>query len=325
MWRKGSSKELSEWFSSVIHKMTNKAPKKLSRKVAINMNIKLWGSFIFILLLLSSISIVSYNKINVLSDDVLYIGKTQVREIQLIGDLKEKVIQIRLNATKHAYEQSDDDKAKLEKVVNEDIVIVRKKIKEIDKKLSSDKNNQLFKEFDKEFENFAHVIPSFLKKSSSNDYYTTHGSLGVLAYQGDMTIDALDKVSKNVQKDTNGIINQAEKDSTRSFIQIIVVSVVAILFSILIAFFITRLIRLAVNRVVNNVDSTTKSVTEIKKSIDKTSFSAQELGASMNKANDSVSELVASIQQVAGNTNVTASGVDEISAAVEQMSASINL
>ena len=73
------------------------------------------------------------------------------------------------------------------------------------------------------------------------------------------------------------------------------------------------------------MDITNNSVTEIKKSIDKTAISAQELDASMNKANNSVSELVESIKQVAGNTNVTASGVDEISAAVEQMNATINI
>jgi methyl-accepting chemotaxis protein len=66
-------------------------------------------------------------------------------------------------------------------------------------------------------------------------------------------------------------------------------------------------------------------IKEIKKNIDHSAVNAQELEGSMNKANDSVRNLVTSIQQVAGNTRVTASNVEEISTAVEQMSASINL
>lgn len=134
----------------------------------------------------------------------------------------------------------------------------------MNKQFVTDNNKKLFIEFSKEFENFANAIPSFFEKSSSSDYYTTHGSLGVLAYQGDMTIEALDKVSKDVHTDTNKIINEADQDSTRSIIQIIIFSVVAILFSVLIAIFITRLIRRSVIRVVKNVDTTTNSVTEIK-------------------------------------------------------------
>jgi len=311
MVRKMSMKGFSKEFSNVFNRLS--------------MNVKQWGSYITILIFLGSITLVSYNNINDLKNQMLYLGNRQVPQIELIGNLKEEVTSIRLYASKHAYEQNDQDKANLEKFINVEIEKVRKNINKIDKLIIHEKDKQKLKEFNTNFEKLVVYIPSFLEKSRSNEYDSAHSQLSVLAAFEGKTIVSLNQLAQDLQKEKNNILRESEEKAARSSNQIIIFSIVAMVFSILISFFMTKLIRRAVIRVVNNVDSTSKSVTEIKKSINITANSANKLDASMNKANDSVSELVASIQQVAGNTNVTASGVDEISAAVEQMSASINL
>ncbi|MDR6123782.1 methyl-accepting chemotaxis protein [Bacillus sp. SLBN-46] len=291
----------------------------------ISMGVKLWGSFIIVLVFLGTISIVSYNKINVLSDDVGDLGKKKVPEIELIGNLKEEVTNVRLYASMHAYEQEESTKKNLEQYVEVDSVKVRKTIKELEKLNPSPENKKLLTDFSTNFEKYVAYIPEFFEKSRSNNYVEVHEKMSLLSSLGGKTMVSLDALSKGVKKNNEEIITNADKNSSFAIKEIIIVSVIAMFFSILIAFLINRLIRRSVTGVVRNADITTNSANEIKKSIDKTASSANQLDVSMNKANEAISELVASIQQVAGNTNVTASGVDEISAAVEEMSASINL
>ncbi|WP_312476081.1 MCP four helix bundle domain-containing protein, partial [Neobacillus sp.] len=315
MFRKKSWKVLSKASSKAFSRVMNR----------LSMNVKQWGSYITILLFLGSITFVSYNNINHLNNQMLYLGNTQVPKIEIIGNLKQEVTNVRLYAAKHAFEQNEGDKAKLEKFINGDIEKVRKNIDGIEKLNLDAENKKNLTAFRKNFEKLVSYIPSFYEQSRRNDYDSAKSQMAILAnYEGN-TIVSLNQLAISIQKDNKDILTESAKQATSSTKQIIVFSIVAMMFSIGISFFMTKLIRRAVFRVVNNVDTTTKSVTEIKRSIDKTAISAHELDASMNKANDSVSELVASIQQVAGTTNVTASGVDEISAAVEQMSASINL
>ena len=304
-----------------------KFSKKLSWKLVSNqsMSMKLSGSYLIIILFLGFISFVSYMNLNKLNDQMLNLGKKQVPELVLIGNLKDEVTNIRLNSTRHAYEKDEDERANLEKVIKSDVEKIVKNSKELNQGNISESDKQLLAEFNKAFKEYVDIIPSFFQTSKSNDYYSVHGKLGVLAYQGDNTITRLDKVAQSVQKHTTTIITDSEKDTSRSISEIIVVFIIAALFSILISIVITKLIGRSVRQVGKNIGITTNSANEIKRTIDKTAISAKELETSMNKTNDSVSELVASIQQVAGNTTETATGVDEISAAIEEMSASINL
>ncbi|MCM3567015.1 methyl-accepting chemotaxis protein [Neobacillus mesonae] len=290
-----------------------------------SMSSKLWGSYIFILLLLVVISIVSYKNLNHEKENVAFIGKTQVPKTELIGNVKEEFTRIRLYVEKHAYEKNLDEKEKMAQVVDGEIAKVRKNIKSINQLWLPAENKKLLGEFDKNFEQYAAALPDLYDVSKTNNYNQVEPELKDLAQLGEKTVISLNDFTENVHKYTHNSIDDAEQSAGQSTKEIVIISGIALLFGLLAAFFITKTIRRSVHEVIKNVSVTTTSVTEIKKSIDRTAGSAKELDTSMNKANDSISELVASIQQVAGNTNSTSSNVDEVSAAIEEMGASINL
>ena len=88
-----------------------------------------------------------------------------------------------------------------------------------------------------------------------------------------------------IERNNNKIITKAEKNSSGAIIQIIAVSVIAVIFSILIGLLILSIIRRTVSRVAKNASVTDNVISQIKKSIDQTAVSAQELDTSMNNAN----------------------------------------
>ncbi|WP_312476085.1 methyl-accepting chemotaxis protein [Neobacillus sp.] len=291
----------------------------------VSMNVKQWGSYIIVILFFVVVTDVSYNNVNHLRDQTQNIGKKDVPKIVLVGTLKEEFTRIRLNTTKQALEHNSVDKTKMENLVNEDIANVRKNIKALDLLNQSEQDQKLLSDFNKNFEEYVGVLPSFFEKSRRNNYDSIHTQIELMTPLAEKTVTSLDNLYMGAQKNAKATLKDSDEDSNRFNYEILILSVIASLFSVFIAFFMTRLIRSAVNRVVKNVEITTNSVTEINNSINKTTTSSHELDASMNNANGSVSELVASIQQVAGTTNLTANGVDEISAAIEQMSSTINL
>ncbi|WHZ05388.1 methyl-accepting chemotaxis protein [Neobacillus sp. YX16] len=288
----------------------------------VSMNIKLRGSYIILLLFLVIISLLSYKNINHLNTQMEYIGNNQISKVELLGNLKKEVTSIRLYATMYAYEQKANEKLDLEEIIYQDIDTVEEAIIKLEKFKLTNENEKLLAEFKGNFENYITSISAFVEDSKTMDYETVKGPLAILAGK---TIFSLEELAKGVTSDTNSIIDKNELEASNSILQIIIVSIVALVFCIFISIIMTRLIRKTVTSVVKNMELSSKSVSEINVSINKTAISSQELDTFMSKANDSVNALVASIQQVAAGTDVTTDSVDEISAAVEQMSASINL
>jgi methyl-accepting chemotaxis protein len=310
------------WSRKKALEKVSKALRNGSRKVSMGM--KLWGSYVIIILFFASITFVAYQNINQLNAQLHILGTSKVPGGELTGNLKEEVTSISLYTTKHAFEQNVEDKTKMAKNVRDDIINIRKNIAEMEKYANQPEDKKLLANFNANFKEYTAAIPMFIANSLTGNYDELHKQMEVLTPLGEKTNLSLDQLQKGIQKETQSIIVDSEQSSSKAINQMMIVSVILALFSILVAFLITRLIRRSVSGVVKNVDITTNSIAEIKKSIDKTVNGSGELDVSMNKANNSVSELVASIQQVAGNTSVTASSVDEISAAVEQMSASVN-
>ena len=319
MFRKASNKVSNK----VSNKSSNKALNKASRKLSMNM--KLWGSYFIIILLLTTLAIVAFKNIYFLGNQLYLMGDKQVSKYKILGDLKDEQTRTRLYVVKHVYLPNEEDKVKIEQAMDSEVAKIRKNIKKLDKTLANGQTKKDLAEFSKNFEAWLATTPTYFKDSRSNNYEIIKPQMAIMTSLGEKANSSLYKVEAGIDKSNNTSIKDSRQHAVISLYQILIVSGVAVLFSIFISFFMTRIIRRSVIGVVNNVESTTNSISEIKKSIDQTAISAQVLDASMNKTNDSVSELVASIQQVSGNTNVTASGVDEISAAVEQMSASISL
>ncbi|WP_242692169.1 methyl-accepting chemotaxis protein [Bacillus sp. MM2020_4] len=289
------------------------------------MFVKLFGSFVLVLLFLVTITIVSYKNINLLDDHVHTLGMKQMPKIEMIGNLKEEVTNIRMYAAMHAYEQSPETKKNIEGFIKVEAQKVHNNTKEMQQYNLTDDNKKALKEFDGNFEKYVGLLPSFYEKSGTNNFDEIHGQMGILTAFGSKTMISLDKFADSIEKRNKKIVTKAKQDAGNSSLQITIASIWTIFWGLLVGFLITTLIRRSVRKVVENVDTTTHSVTEIRKSIDQTAASAQVLDTSMIKANDSVSELVISIQQTAESTNITASGVEEVSAAIEQMSASINI
>jgi methyl-accepting chemotaxis protein len=293
----------------------------------ISMNTKQWGSQIIIILFFAALTFVSYNNVRSLSDDIDYIGNTQMPKGELIGHLKEEVITLRLDATKLAYAATPTDKENLKKAVDQDSITVNNTVKELEKLITSKEEKVLLAKFTESFGKYDSTLKDFIKVSGNAniDPATIRARMGALAPVGEENIQALNALVEGIDKNTNAYVAETENDSAKFTTEILIVSGIAALFSILVSFFMTRLISRSVKNVSENVDITTHSVAEIQKSVEQNTVSAQVLDTSMERVNDSVTELVSSIQKVAENTKVTSSGVDEISAAVEEMSASINL
>jgi methyl-accepting chemotaxis protein len=291
----------------------------------VSMNVKQMGSYIIIILFFIVITDVSYNNVLHLRDQTITIGKTDVPKIVLVGNLKEEFSRIGQNTTKLGFERSVNEKVKIEKLINEDMANVKKNVNEMKKLAYSNQEEKLLTEFSNNLEQYNGNLSSFFDISRTNKYQLIHTQLDAINLISEKNNKLLKELYQTAKDNANATIDESYKDSNRFNYEILILSVIASLFSSFIAFFTTKLISRTVRGFVKNVDITNNSVTEIKKLIDKTAISAQELDASMTKANNSVSELVASINQVAGNTNITSSGVDEISAAVEQMNATINM
>lgn len=290
-----------------------------------SMSRKQWASHIIIIIFFISLTIVAYTNLQNLNKEVRDFSITQQPKIELTGELKQEFNHLRLYTTKHAYEQKLEDKEKMEQVINKDIAKIRKDSKEIKKLILYKENSQKLATFNRDFEEYVSSLPSYFQESKTNSYNYVHIKMDSLAELGERAISSLDDLAKSLQKDNQEILHHVEQKTVKASEQIIIVSIIAALFSIIVSFFITRLSARTVAGVGTNVDITNQSVSEIKKSIDQTASSAQELDSSMKKANEAVRELVTSIQQVAGNTSSTSSSVDEISAAIEEMSTSINL
>lgn len=289
------------------------------------MGVQLRGSYIIITLFIAIIMVVSYRGITNMIDEMYFVGKKQVPKIELLGHLREDVTRIAQYSVKHAYERDGGEKDKIALNVSEEIGDIKGNIEALEKLDLTKQEQDLLWNFKKSFDEYAAILPLYFKESETNNYDLVQKIAGIIDPLAVKTTASLDDLDQYIDKNTSDIIKDSEKNAESFNFRVFYLAIAAAFFSILIAFITTRVIRRAVKGVVNNVEVTNQSVTEIKKSVDNTSSGAQELENSMNKANDSVNELVASIQQVAGNTSITASSVDEISAAVEEMSASINL
>lgn len=288
---------------------------------------KLWGSFILIILMFVLLSFLSLRNINILEEDINFIGKTQLSKAELIGEMNEELNRVRLLTVRQAFDPylEESDKAQLVKLTNESTEQIKKDIKEVKKLWLPDESKKLVDEFEKNFEKYVSILPSFYEEVQSNNTDGIKKKTGELVSYGNQASIYLDNFTEKTHKYNDASLKDAESNINYSTYEILGISVIGIILSLLISFFMTTLIRKTVLAVEVNIGRTATSVNEIKRTINHTAKSSEELDAAMGQAKQSVIELVASIQQVAGNTNETASSVEEISAAIEQMSVSIHI
>ncbi|MFJ7727750.1 methyl-accepting chemotaxis protein [Neobacillus sp. NPDC097160] len=293
----------------------------------VSMNMKLWGSFILIILMFVLLSFLSLKNLNILGKDINFIGKTQLPKAELIGEMNEELNRVRLLTVRQAYDPylEEDDKVQLAKSTNESTEQIKKDIKEVKKLWLPAENKKLVDEFEQSFEKYVSILPSFYEEVKSNNKDSIKKKTDELVSYGNQASKYLDNFTEKTHKYNGAFLKGAESNKTFSTYEILGISVIGIIFSLLISFFMTTLIRRTALGVGVNIGRTTTSVNEIKRTINHTAKSSEELDAAMGQAKQSVIELVASIQQVSGNTNETASSVEEISAAIEQMSVSIHI
>ena len=299
--------------------------KKLSSKFS--MNAKLWTSYIVIILFFIVVTNFSYTNSTNQAEQLKEIRENQVPKVEIAGDLKEDITVVRMDALKLAFTATTAERSAMEKALSASIENVNVGIEELGNLKVSKAEEAAFKEFSSSFEEYTSILQSFINETegASLDSNAINEKMQVLVPIGEKTLESLDALVTSVSDNTSATIKHIEEDAYQYDLNFLVLTVLGSLFSVIIAFLMTKFIRRSVIQVEENVANATRAVDEIKETITKTATSARVLDTSMNNANDSVNELVASIQQVAGNTNNTASGVDEISAAVEQMSASINV
>ncbi|MDQ1146307.1 methyl-accepting chemotaxis protein [Bacillus sp. SORGH_AS 510] len=286
---------------------------------------KIIGSFFLVLLILSIVSLTGFLSTKKLSNNINELGKQKIMETQLEGELVEHVTKVRWLVTRYALERNPDKLPSIEKKISSEEYQIKILSKNMEKYTTVIVNQRTLKHFNLSFEEYMKQFRSIIASSNILNNKGIEEQLDTLEPLADRAIEKLNLLSDNTNNENKKVISQADKDSKAFLIQIITLGIIAIIFCIVIAFLLIKLIRRSVDGVMKNAEATSHSITGIRTSIDQTVKSAHILDDSMNKANDAINELVASIQQVAGNTNVTASGVDEISAAIEQMSTSIYL
>jgi len=286
---------------------------------------KLWVSFCILILLFVALSIFAYKQMSKLNESIDFIGSTQVPKTELVGSLDHNLNLSRLYASKSIYEQDLEKKAALIKQAQNSADEARKNLNAIQKLWLPAESKEKVKEFSKSFEAYDADLSDFYQETESRSYEQIQSQVEEMSNYSTNASDALEQFKQNIHKYTNGSIQDAESSSDQAIYGIAIISVIAVLFSLIISFSMTRRIRNAITGVKENVSLTDTSVMEIKRTIEDTEKSSKELDASMEKTNQSVSELVASIQQVAGSTTEASNGVEEISAAIEEISASIHL
>ncbi len=299
--------------------------KKLSSKFS--MNARLWTSYIVIILFFIVVTNFSYTNSTHQAEQLKEIRENQVPKVEIAGNLKEDITLVRMDALKLAYTTTTAERSAMEKELSTSIENVNIGIEELSKLQVSEAESAAFTEFTTNFEEYTSILQSFINETEGVGLSPdeTNERMQVLAPIGEKTLTSLATLVTSVSDHTSTTIKHIEEDAYQYDLNFLLLTVLGSLFSVIIAFLMTRVIRRSVIQVEQNVANATRAVDEIKETINKTATSARVLDTSMNNANDSVNELVASIQQVAGNANNTASGVDEISAAVEEMSASINV
>lgn len=228
-------------------------------------------------------------------------------------------------SSNYSLDASDKGRENLENLMNIKIADARKDIKEVHQFIINKENNDQLNIFNKNFETYASDLSSFLQASKRNDKEEAQRKLTAMTESGSSTIASLDVLTKRVEKDNNKIIADAEHQSANAAKQIIIVSILAELFCIVVAFIITRRIRRSVVGVIQNVDITTESVMEIKKLIDETANKVQILEEHMHSSSANTKELLAFVEKLASDTNGASSSIDEISAAIEQAGVSGNI
>lgn len=302
-------------------KLKHKSKSGISK---ISLGVKLWGSYIIIILFFAFSTFVSYQNIIVLDKQIHNIGNNHVPKVELIGNLKERVTSVSMYITQHAYELDTQNKSEIAAIIRKTVRNVNADIEELEKYTTNDIDKKLISNFKSNFHQYSDAIPKFVANSITGNNNAIKQQLEVLKPLREKTILSLDQLQRGVRNDSRLIAKESDHDSSIAIYQIITVSLMVVFFSILVAFLVTRLIRRTVSRVVENVNLTRNSIVEIKKAIDISALSSKELDDYMKKAGFSVSQLAASIQQVSEKTNLTASDVDEISASIEQMGTSIN-
>ena len=100
------------------------------------------GSYIIIVLFLIVITNTSYNNVTAFKRSNPHIGQTNMPMIVSTGNLKEEFTVLSSKTAKHAFEQNEAEKAKMESIINEETTNISKHIKEL-KKLNLTKNDKV--------------------------------------------------------------------------------------------------------------------------------------------------------------------------------------
>src|SRR6478752_7715692 len=98
---------------------------------SLSMNVKQAGSYIIIVLFLIVITNTSYNNVLHLRDQTLHIGQNNMPMIVSTGNLKEEFTLLGSQTAKHAFVQSEAEKAKMESTIKEESTNISKHIEEL--------------------------------------------------------------------------------------------------------------------------------------------------------------------------------------------------
>ncbi|WP_411347240.1 methyl-accepting chemotaxis protein [Paenibacillus sp. WLX2291] len=276
---------------------------------------KLLTGFIAVILLLMAISALSLLGINGLNVQVKNIDEKSMPSVSLLGIMNGDVSDVERLVLNIAVERNTSEVKSLEESLTSLLKKIDTERAQYATMAQTDETKQLIAAFNTNYESYAKLIPNMVTAGQNNDMETM-SSLHSTAYQLWYTAnDTLTQLITLENDQSSASTAAAVQLSSKTITNIVIISIVAILLGLLIAFFIARLVSRPVKQLqtaaerIANGDLTGEDI--VIKNRDEIGL----LAGSFNKMSGNLRNL---IESVASTSETVAASSQQLNASSEQ-------
>ncbi|WP_456276589.1 methyl-accepting chemotaxis protein [Bacillus sp. AK128] len=305
---------------------------------------KLYAGFLSILLIMGGLGVLSIVKMSDINDRSTEIKENWLPSVQYVLEAKgnlEKLVALEL---KHVTSTDEDVMAEYEIEITETTASINDSLQLYEPLLTTDKEKELFNDFQKEFEEFNLVHIEVIDSSRNNDNVKAAAKVKEAEQQYSEMIGKLDELVEINQTGAASASDQGDVEYAQARTLIIMFIAISLILGVGIAFFLTRGITRPLIRVTENlqlvadgdlrvneievkgkdeVATLTKSfnamVTSLKEIVYQLSSSASNLASSSEEISASTEEIASGSQQQANEASSAAEMVKEMASAVENV------
>ncbi len=281
------------------------------------------GTSVLALLIVGFVGISVANKE---SENIRRINDGSLASIQILGEARQKFMEMRVNAYIHITTSSESGMRKIEEALETNTKQVFQLLKDYEKHVSSDEDRKLLEANDKNLKNYVEVVKNTVLSKSKEDEKDAARSFMALrgAEAGAKTLAGFDEHmtfnAKNAGATASEAIASAKQGQTISLATILLgVVTVGVL-----GFLLLNNIKLAlgqiqsmVHRIENDLDFTTRAVVNRQDEIGQTT---QALNRLLDKLQDNLKSVASGAQSVSSAANQMATRSNQVSTASRQQS-----